>query len=212
MFFRSQDANMNNILETFSFSINNSALNFLNCGIFLSVFQLDYQFSEFLQNSFYFPVPLTHYFLHLKKLLLQLQKGFPGYRDGKESAHNVGDPVSVPGLRRSSGEGNGNPLQYSCLENCMDRGAWRATVHRVTKSQTQLSVQVFDEFQRCVCVCVAPACSVMPNSVHGIFQARILERGCHFLLQEIFQTQGSNPVSYVSCLGSRFLYQQRHLG
>ena len=50
--------------------------------------------------------------------------GFPGGSDGKASAYNVGDPGSIPGLRRSSGEGNGNPLQYSCLENPMDRGAW----------------------------------------------------------------------------------------
>ena len=45
----------------------------------------------------------------------------------------------IPGLGRSPGEGNGNPLQYSCLENSMDRGAWQATVHGVTKSQTRLS-------------------------------------------------------------------------
>ena len=55
---------------------------------------------------------------------------------GKESACNVGDPDSVPGLRRSPGEWNGNPHQYSCLENPMDRGAWWATVHGITKSQT----------------------------------------------------------------------------
>ena len=48
------------------------------------------------------------------------------------------DAGSVPGLGRSSGEGNGDPLQYSCLENPMDRGTWRVTVHRVTKSQTRL--------------------------------------------------------------------------
>ena len=49
------------------------------------------------------------------------------------------DMDSIPGLERSPGEGNGNPLQNSCLENPMDRGAWQATVHRVTKSRTQLS-------------------------------------------------------------------------
>ena len=54
--------------------------------------------------------------------------GFPGGSDGKESACNVGDPGSIPGLRRSPGEGNGYPLQCSCLQNSMDRGAWRATV------------------------------------------------------------------------------------
>ena len=62
--------------------------------------------------------------------------GFPGGSDHKESACNVGDPGSIPGSGRSPGEGNGNPLQYSCLENPMDRRAWQDTVHRVTKNQT----------------------------------------------------------------------------
>ena len=61
----------------------------------------------------------------------------PGGSDGKESACNVGDPGSVPRLGRSPGEGNDNPLHYSCLENSVDRGAWRATVHGVAKSQTR---------------------------------------------------------------------------
>ena len=65
--------------------------------------------------------------------------GFPGGSDGKESANNAGDVGSVPGSGRSPGEGNGNVLQYSCLENPLDRGARQATVHGVTKSQTQLS-------------------------------------------------------------------------
>ena len=52
---------------------------------------------------------------------------------------NGGDPGSIPGSGRSPGEGNGNLFQYSCLENFMHRGAWWATVHKVTKSQTQLS-------------------------------------------------------------------------
>ena len=60
-------------------------------------------------------------------------QGFPGDSDGKESACSAGDPGLVPGLGRSPGEGNGNPLQYSCLENPMDRGAWQATVHGVRK-------------------------------------------------------------------------------
>ena len=63
---------------------------------------------------------------------------FPGGSDGKESACNAGDLGSMPGLGRSLGEGNGNPLQYSCLENPMDRGAWWAVVPGVTKSQTRL--------------------------------------------------------------------------
>ena len=65
--------------------------------------------------------------------------GFPCGSAGKEPACNAGDPGSIPGSGRSPGEGNGNPLQYSCLENPMDRGAWRAIVPGITKSQTQLS-------------------------------------------------------------------------
>ena len=65
--------------------------------------------------------------------------GFPGGSDGKESACSAGDPGSIPGLGRSPGEGNGNPLQYPCLENPMDGGAWQAAVHGVTKSQTGVS-------------------------------------------------------------------------
>ena len=60
-------------------------------------------------------------------------RGFPGSSNGKESACNVGDLGSIPGLGRSPGEGNGNPLQYSCLGNPIDRGAWRAAVHGVAK-------------------------------------------------------------------------------
>ena len=63
----------------------------------------------------------------------------PGGPDGKASAYNAGHPGSVPGSGRSSGEGNGNPLQYSCLENPMDGGAWQATVHGIAMSQTRLS-------------------------------------------------------------------------
>ena len=59
--------------------------------------------------------------------------GFPGGSAVKNLPANAGDPGLVPGLRRSPGEGNGNPLQYSCLENSMDRGAWRATVHEIAK-------------------------------------------------------------------------------
>ena len=62
--------------------------------------------------------------------------GFPGGSEGKESACNAGDLGSTPGSGRSPGEGNGNPLQNSCLENPMARGAWQATVHGVKKSQT----------------------------------------------------------------------------
>ena len=65
-----------------------------------------------------------------------MDQGFPGGSVGKESACNAGDLGLIPGLGRFPGEGKGYPLQYSCLENPMDRGAWWATVHGVSKSQT----------------------------------------------------------------------------
>ena len=64
---------------------------------------------------------------------------FPDGSDGKESACNVGNPGLIPGSGKFPGEGNGNPLQYSCLEDSMDREAWWATVHGVANSLTQLS-------------------------------------------------------------------------
>ena len=73
-------------------------------------------------------------------LVLIIQSGVSG---GKESSCNAGDLGLIPGLGRSPGEGNGNPLQYSCLEIPMDRGAWQATVHGVAKSRTRLSVFTF---------------------------------------------------------------------
>ena len=65
-----------------------------------------------------------------------LKLSFPGGSDGKESVRNAGDPGSIPGSGRSPVEGNGNPLQYCCLGNPKDRGAWWATVHGVSKSWT----------------------------------------------------------------------------
>ena len=90
-------------------------------------------------------------FTELKKKTKQpcgiLDFDFPSGSDGKESACNAGDPGSIPGLGRSPGEGNSNPLQYSCLENPRDRGAWWSSVHRVTKSQTRLGEQQHGQCQ-----------------------------------------------------------------
>ena len=66
---------------------------------------------------------------------LRIRRGFPAGSDGKGFSSNAGDPGSGGSL----GEKNGNPLQYSCLENSMDRGAWRSIVHGVTKNLTLLS-------------------------------------------------------------------------
>ena len=69
-------------------------------------------------------------------LLCDINKGFPGGLDGKESACNAGDLGSIPGSGRSSEEENNFPLQYSCLRNPMDIGTWRAMVYGVAKSWT----------------------------------------------------------------------------
>ena len=68
--------------------------------------------------------------------------GFPGASDGKESACSAGDLGSIPGSEKSPGEGDSNPLQYSCLEKPLDRGAWWAVAHRITKSWTRLRSMV----------------------------------------------------------------------
>ena len=87
-----------------------------------------------------------HYSLYIKcpSPALPMTSSFPIVRsqlssDSKESAFNAEDLSAILGLGRSPAEGNGNPLQYSCLENPMDRGVWQATVHGVVKSQTRLS-------------------------------------------------------------------------
>ena len=114
----------------------------------------------------------------------------------------IRDKGSIPGLGRPSRRGNSNPLQYSCLENPMEREAWQVTVHRVTQSRTrleQLSIHRHKVFlllpgaypllrewvkvaQSCPTLFNSMDCSPRGSSVHGILQARILV-GCHFLLQ-----------------------------
>ena len=86
------------------------------------------------------PIPKTaNRFCDAILKLFTFPMDFPGGSEVKVSASNVGDPGSIPGLGRYSGEGNGNPLQYSCLENPMDGKTWQATVHGVAKSWTRLS-------------------------------------------------------------------------
>ena len=72
-------------------------------------------------------------------LIISFGEGFPGGSMVKNLPANAGNSGSIPGSGRSPGEGNGNSVQYSCLENPMDRGVWQATVHEVTNSWTQLS-------------------------------------------------------------------------
>ena len=87
------------------------------------------------------PAPISEIIFRIDLVILCLNalRGFPGGSEVKASACNAGDLGLIPGSGRSPGEGNGNLLQYSCLENPMDGGAWWATVHGVSKSQTRLS-------------------------------------------------------------------------
>ena len=141
----------------------------------------------------------------------------PSGSDSKESACNAGDLGLIPVSGRSPGEGNGNPLQYSCLENPMDGEAWGARVHGVTKSRTWLSDFAFT-FMACVRVCV---CSVIQlcltlcdpvhhsppiSSVYGIFQARILEWVAISFSRGSFQPRDWTHISWVSSIGRQILY------
>ena len=111
---------------------------------------------------------------------------FPGGSAGKESACKAGDLDSIPGSGRSPEEGDGNPLQYLCLGNPMDRGAWGATVHEVAKSKARLSDE---HFHFCCCLvtklgpilCDPMDCSLPGSFVHGISQASIHWNGLPFL-------------------------------
>ena len=132
-------------------------------------------------------------------LVFFLHYGFPG---GKESACNAGDTGLIPGSGWSPGEGNSHPLQYSCLENYMTRGAWRATVHGVAESRTWLSD--WTELKLHMSEWTWVTNSVMSDSLrsHGLEPARLLclwnspgkntGVGGYSLLQGIFPTQVSN--------------------
>ena len=142
---------------------------------------------------------------------------FPGGSDGKASAYKAGDLGSIPGSGRSPGEGNGYPLQCSCLENPMDGGAWWTTVHGVAKSRTRLSdfttfTMPVSSTRVCVCVLVTQSCltlcgpmdcSLPGSSDHGILQAKILE------WVTIPFLRGSNSDILH---GRQILYHLRHQG
>ncbi|CAI9178588.1 unnamed protein product [Rangifer tarandus platyrhynchus] len=96
-------------------------------------------------------------------------------KDGKESACNAGDPASIPGLGRSPVEGNDYPFQYSCLENPMNRGAWRATVHRVAELDTTEWFSTHVVTQSCLTLCHPIDFSPPGSSVQRIYQAKRLE-------------------------------------
>ena len=114
-------------------------------------FQLILSFIDFIRHfsfliySFFFYDPILNGFCNKFQIISkkgkdqQVTTELIGSSHGKQFDCNSGDPVSIPGLGRSSGKGNGDPLLYSCLENPTDREAWWATVHGVTQSQTWLN-------------------------------------------------------------------------
>ena len=130
---------------------------------------------------------------------------------------DAGDPGSIPGLGRYLGEGNGNPLQYYCLENPMDRGAWWTTVHGVAKSRTRLSDFMFTLR---ISLSLLQWIFLIQESNWGLLHCRqILYQlsyqgstkntgvGCHALLQGIFPTQRSN-LGLLHC--RQILYHLSH--
>ena len=97
---------------------------------------------ELIFNNQLLPLGLNHTLSLLSKFMLYICSGtfeFIDFSDSKASAYSAGDSGSIPGSGRSPGEGNGNSLQYFCLENPMDGEAWQATIHGFEKSQTRLN-------------------------------------------------------------------------
>ena len=123
------------------------------------LYHLSHQGSETREeNSYYLIWEYMQSAWHLGKWKVLKESGGS---DTKVSACNAGDLCAIPESGRSSGEGNGNPLQYSCLENSMDGGAWWATVHGVAKSQTRLSNFTFTKWgKRIVIISYSKICRV----------------------------------------------------
>ena len=148
-------------------------------------------------------------------------KGLASWFSGEEFSCNAGtakDAVSIPGLGRSKGGGNCNPLQYSCLENPMNSGAWQATVHQVaqngrqlewlsthalhfTRTESNRSLAVLVVVQSCPAVCDSTDSSLPGSSVHGILQARILK-----WVATPLSKGSSRPKdqTWVSCVAGKF--------
>ena len=127
----------------FFFTIVNFSLITHSCPlyIFLLGFNNFYQYIKIpytFKGIIVFVIHILSQFAIWLLILLMVYFGFPDSSVGKESTCNAGDSGLIPGLGRSPGEGKDHPLQYSCLENPMDRGAWQATVHGVTQSRTWL--------------------------------------------------------------------------
>ena len=116
-------------------------------------FLLEFEAERYCFIQLYVGIPSFHHRCHLYiSLQLWSHQGFPGSSDGRVSACSAGDLGSIPGYGRSPGEGNGSPVQYSCLDNSLDRRAWQATVHGVTESDMtkRLHFLFFQFWQPCI--------------------------------------------------------------
>ena len=143
----------------------------LFCAIFLVKIILEFHNSDRSTWCYHSQSRLSG--LHLKLVSIMFG-GFAGGSDSKVSVCSAGDPSSIPGLGSAPGEGNGSPLQYSCLENAVDGGVWWATVHGVAKSRTQLSdfTFTFKEF-----ICQKPQlCLTCPRYCSLMERADLSER------------------------------------
>ena len=139
---------------------------------------------------------------------------FPGGSDDKASAYNAGDPGSIPGSGRSPGEGNGNPLQYSCLEkshgwrNLVGFSPWghkeSDTTERLHLTLTHMYVCV--HAQSCLILCDPMDWSLPGSSVHGIFQTRRLEWAAISYSRGSSQARDWTRISCVSRIGRWILY------
>ena len=122
----------------------------------------------------------------INKNSVRIYMGFPGDSDSRESTCKAGDPGSIPGPGRSPGEGNGDPLQCSGLENPMDRGAWWATVHGITKSWPRLSDEHTTKQRSCLYISQWTTESIAKQKPLDVFREENHLPTCDYLSADLF--------------------------
>ena len=155
---------------------------------------------------FYLQHPRESYLIEFKNQVNNVYGGLWAFQVAlvvKNPRVNAGDAGLIPGSRRSPGVGHGNPFQYSCLENLMDRGAWRATAHRVTKNQNDRAHMhggLPSRYGMHYACLLAQSCPALCEPLNCSYQApsKNTEVGSHSLLQQIFLIRGSK-LSLLHC-------------